>query len=248
MLRKLGFAVVTVFLAPFGLHLQVYSVLVVALLALLAHDNVRPYAQGTANVADQGSLIVTILTMLGGLYLGEETLSTSARTVVTACVVGANALFLLVLTVLIIRLRLIRGGAANNVDASFADTEPLSKPGSNKRTSARKSIAQQLHIVGTAVGQKLRRFSAMGVPITSNPMLVTAGRQSENDTGKSAVMAPPQAVRRSARDPVLSAGRNTDSPQPNVVHFDAKRASAALAMSRGSRPALPSRRMGGRKA
>jgi hypothetical protein len=193
MARKISFAVVTVFLAPLGLRLQVYSVIVVALLALLAHDNVRPYTHMAANTADQGSLIVTIMTMLGGLYLGEKTLSSSTRTFVTVCVVGTNALFLLLLFVMVARLRYRSSRSSANAKLLVAASSKSEHTG----TLAQKTAAPDSYLGAQRPSLKPQATAAPA----SHSALTAASWQPQAAGGPAVALSEPQLVRRGGTMP-----------------------------------------------
>lgn len=94
MLRKAGLAVGTVMSAPMGITLQVSAVLVLTLLAYVAHVNSMPYKIRVLNQAEQVGLVVVMLTMAGGTLLASQQLSGPARSSLTVAVVGTKNAFM----------------------------------------------------------------------------------------------------------------------------------------------------------
>jgi hypothetical protein len=90
MARKAAFSVTTVFLAGSGLRMQVYATLVVALASLMFHVHARPYTSGKVNIMDEASLLVTIVTMICGLVLGDETAGEATRVLATSVTLLGN--------------------------------------------------------------------------------------------------------------------------------------------------------------
>ena len=99
MTRKAMLAFVAVFVQPLGLRMQVYCTMLVGLAALAAHDSAQPFARGAMNALERASIFVSLLTMLGGLFLEQDEVSGGARVVVTMCIVLVNAVLLLGLAV-----------------------------------------------------------------------------------------------------------------------------------------------------
>jgi hypothetical protein len=66
MLRKAMLAVVTVMLAASGVRIQMYCAILVMMAGLVLHVNARAFAIPILNHMEQASLVVSLLTMVGG--------------------------------------------------------------------------------------------------------------------------------------------------------------------------------------
>merc|ERR1712072_706212 len=96
MLRKALLAVVSVNLAPMGLSMQTYTAILLLFTALLIHMNLRPMASQYLQRMEQISLVISVLTLLGGLFLSASD-TWFMGVLVSIVVVFSNAGFMLYL-------------------------------------------------------------------------------------------------------------------------------------------------------
>jgi hypothetical protein len=90
MLRKAAFAITTVILASSGLRMQIYTTLMWTLAALMAHMHAKPHRSWQVNALDEASLLVTIVTMICGLILGEPESGPIVGGMATVLVIFSN--------------------------------------------------------------------------------------------------------------------------------------------------------------
>lgn len=99
MLRKVGLAAVSVFLAPWGVELQTYFALLIVAIATFLHARFWPYTKESVNRLDFAALIVAFLTLVGGLFLQSSKSSTAAKTLTTMLLLIINILLMIVMIV-----------------------------------------------------------------------------------------------------------------------------------------------------
>jgi len=92
MLRKVLFAIMGVLLAPLGIISQVMLAILVLTAFAIAHTRAMPFGKKLLNVQEMYSLVVSLLTLQGGLYLFAcESCADATRVAVTVLIVLINA-------------------------------------------------------------------------------------------------------------------------------------------------------------
>jgi len=100
MLRKVVVAAIAVFMAPLGVTTQVYASLLLIFALGLVQASLRPYKDSLLNALELSGLVCAFVTMLGGLFLGVGSDSSSVKIpqlqilLMTWLVIAANAGFL----------------------------------------------------------------------------------------------------------------------------------------------------------
>ena len=90
MLRRAVLGVTIMILASAGVALQAYAAILVLFAALVAHMNIRPMVNARLQWLEQGSLIISVLTLLGGLFLETGVGSDLSQITVSVLIVGSN--------------------------------------------------------------------------------------------------------------------------------------------------------------
>jgi len=94
MIRKVLFAVMAVLLAPLGIISQTMLATVVLTGFAIFHARFQPYVEKLLNRLELGSLIASLLTLQGGLYLFAcDVCSDATRSAITVLILTANAVF-----------------------------------------------------------------------------------------------------------------------------------------------------------
>jgi len=95
MLRKFGFAFISVVLRPLGVDLQAYSGLLILMISLMLQLHLRPYNHGDMNFAETFGLVVFWMSLFLGITITSKNLNPSVGIVFAWGIVLINSLFLL---------------------------------------------------------------------------------------------------------------------------------------------------------
>lgn len=93
MLRKAALVLVIVFMSPYGVLMQAYAGVMVLLCALTLQVNMLPYRMAVLNYAEEASLLVAIVTLMGGLFLETPAKPPGTAVMVTIALIGLNVGF-----------------------------------------------------------------------------------------------------------------------------------------------------------
>ena len=104
MMRKVGFAMMAVLLAPLGIVSQTMLATVALTLFAILHSRSMPYNQNALNKLELYSLIVSLFTLQGGLYLFAcDVCSDATQQGITALIVLLNGVFIFVVVLALLR-------------------------------------------------------------------------------------------------------------------------------------------------
>ena len=96
MLRKVGFAMMAVLLAPLGIVSQTMLATLVLTLFAVVHARAMPYNRQVLNRLELYSLIVSLFTLQGGLYLFAcEVCNSATQEGITVMIVLVNVFFII---------------------------------------------------------------------------------------------------------------------------------------------------------
>ena len=94
MVRKVALTTVAVALAPAGLDVQVIVAVTILFSSALLHTSVKPYRMPVLNQCELLSLVVAFMTLVGGLLLDSERVTSGVKQTVTVLLVMQNVLLL----------------------------------------------------------------------------------------------------------------------------------------------------------
>jgi len=99
-LRKVGIAVISVFLRPFGIDVQTYCALLLIFFAAGFHARVWPYIDPSLDMLEMLCLCTQFMTLYCGLYLISPSVGEWGKEAATTCLLVVNVICLSMLSIL----------------------------------------------------------------------------------------------------------------------------------------------------